>query len=162
MQPPLSALWPTTSSEHWVKIFVIGPQLNVTYPHLNQRICTRWHIWSAKTFYWLGFGTLSSFLGSRWLQNGLSAARTVWTKSTGGKMIRCVACRVMIERRLDHQSIKLNSISISKLPLGTLHIWMDVFYINKGPFKNDVSREGEGGGYPKIWCSKGGCVILVL
>ena len=32
----------------------------------------------------------------------------------------------------------------------------------KGPFTNDVSREGEGGGLPKFWCSKGGCVILVL
>ena len=33
---------------------------------------------------------------------------------------------------------------------------------NKGPFTNDVSREGEGGGWPISDERKGGCVDLVL
>ena len=32
----------------------------------------------------------------------------------------------------------------------------------KGPFTNDVSREGEGGGWPISDERKGGCVDLVL
>ena len=32
----------------------------------------------------------------------------------------------------------------------------------KGPFTNDVSREGEGGGYPNSDAVRGGCVILLL
>ena len=32
----------------------------------------------------------------------------------------------------------------------------------KGPFTNDVSREGEGGGYSNADVVRGGCVILVL
>ena len=33
---------------------------------------------------------------------------------------------------------------------------------NKGPFTNDVRREGEGGGWPISDQRKGGCVDLVL
>ena len=32
----------------------------------------------------------------------------------------------------------------------------------KGPFTNDISREGEGGGCPNSDAVRGGCVILVL
>ena len=34
--------------------------------------------------------------------------------------------------------------------------------VSKGPFTNDVSREGEGGGWPISDERKGGCVDLVL
>ena len=62
--------------------------------------------------------------------------------------------------------------STSHRPLASpLYLPSDLFilamfggYSCKGPFTNDVSREGEGGGYPKsdAVMENGGCMILAL
>ena len=44
----------------------------------------------------------------------------------------------------------------------TVFTFVVVNFYRKGPFTNDVSREGEGGGWPISDERKGGCVDLVL
>ena len=43
-----------------------------------------------------------------------------------------------------------------------LPVSRNIYMLHEGPFTNDVSREGEGGGCPNSDAVRGGCVILVL